>query len=328
MAVDLRTRYLGLELAHPFIVASSTLTATLDGVKKAAEHGASAIVLKSLFEEQISAELKKQENQIDELSHPEAVDYVQQMGMRIGPREYVELIKDAKKAVSIPVIASINCVSASWWTEYAKELELAGADALELNIGIMPQGKEDTASHIEDQLYKIIDKVVALVRIPVSVKLGPYFTSLSHVAHECFRRGVKGLVLFNRFYQLDISLEAMSLKGGVAFSNPNDYTTSLRWISILHGRNALDLCASTGIHDAQTALKLIASGASAVELCSTLYKNGYKVIQEMIQESSNWLASKGIASLSELKGKLSQKTSPQPEAYDRVQYIKALTGMY
>lgn len=328
MACDLRTKYLGLELAHPFIVAASSLTASLEGVQKSYANGASAVVLKSLFEEQIASETGIQEANLDAQSHPEALDYVRQMGMRLGPNEYLALIQDAKKTVPIPVIASINCVGTGWWTEYAKQIEAAGADALELNIGLLPQDSRLTAAHVEEQMYRIVDKVRNAVRLPLAVKLGQSYTNLAQVSSELFRLGVQGFVLFNRFYQLDVSLESMTPKAGVAFSDPHEYSDSLRWISLLYGRNSADYCASSGVHDSQTALKLVSVGASAVQLCSTLYRHGYPQITKIVTETQAWMDSKGYTSLGDIKGKVSQKKSENPQTYERIQYIKALTGIY
>ncbi len=320
-------RYLGHELSTPVIVSSSGLTNTVSGVRRAADAGAGAVVLKSLFEEQIESTTDADSSEMDVSVHPEAEQYVSQMSMHLGPQKYLDLIADAKAAVNIPIIASMNCVTSKWWGNYGKQIEAAGADALELNTAIMPRSEAETAESVEKRYYRIVNRVRRQVDLPLSVKVGPYFTSLPLFAEELRKAGASALVLFNRFYQMDIDIEAEGLAPGYQFSNPEEIYTSLRWISILSGTVGCDLSASTGVHTGDGVIKQILAGATTVQVCSTLYKNGYERISELNKELSDWMDRKGYTSIEAFRGKLSQSGSAEPEAYERVQYIKALTGI-
>ncbi len=324
---DLSTTYMGLELQNPLLVASCSLTKTAEGVKKCADAGAAAVVLKSLFEEQIDVEIKDMEKHLMPYWHPEALDYVQEMGMSFGPKEYIAIIKEARKEVSIPVIASLNCISPKWWVAYAKQIVDAGADALELNIAIMPSDTERNGKEIEDIYLKIISEVQEHIQIPIAVKIGPYFTSLGRFATELRKNGATAVVLFNRFYQPNIDIEKMELAPGYNFSSPEDMGLTMRWIALLSGRIGCDLAASTGIHDAAGVIKQLLAGATVVQLCSTLYLNGLKQIKIILSELESWLNGHGFDSVNEIRGKLSQLESDKPELYERIQYIKALVGI-
>jgi dihydroorotate dehydrogenase (fumarate) len=271
---DLTTEYMGLKLKNPILVASCSLTKTIDGVRKCIEAGAGAVVLKSLFEEQIDAELKEIEQYSLPNWRPEAIDYVRGMGMELGPKQYLKLVEEATKTFDIPIIASLNCITPKWWIQYAKKIESAGADGLELNIALMPSDPNRTGADIENQYLKIVEEVKAHIQIPIAVKLGPYFTSMARIAEELSRFGASALVLFNRFYQPNIDIEKLQLAPGYNFSSPEDMGLSMRWIALLSGRIGSDLAASTGIHDSDGIIKQILSGATVVQLCSTLYLNG------------------------------------------------------
>ncbi len=323
----LSTEYMGLTLKNPLVVASCSLTKKRDGVKKCAEAGAGAIVLKSLFEEQIDFEIKDMEKHLMPYWHPEALDYVQQMGMSFGPNEYLKLIEETKKAVPVPIIASLNCISPKWWITYAKQIVEAGADALELNIAIMPSDPNRTGTEIEDIYVKIVNEVKPHISIPFAVKIGPYFSSLAHLANRLSREGAAALVLFNRFYQPNIDTENLILAPGYNFSSPEDMGLSLRWIALLSGSIGCDLAASTGIHDGEGVIKQLLAGATVAQLCSTLYLNGLQQIGKILDELSTWMENKGFQSIKEFHGKLSQSESDKPELYERVQYIKALVGI-
>ncbi|MDZ7337935.1 MAG: dihydroorotate dehydrogenase-like protein [candidate division KSB1 bacterium] len=324
---DLSTTYMGLALSNPFVVASCRLTATLEGIRRCEEAGAGAVVLKSLFEEQIDVDTRELEAQSWLTGHAEAFEYVRGMGMALGPREYVTLIEEAKKAVSIPIIASLNCVEGRWWGEYAAQLASAGADSIELNISLIPADTRRTAAEVEQHFYEVVDQVKAKVTVPLAVKIGPYFTSLPHVAKELADRGAAALVLFNRFYQMDIDVERLTIVAGNRLSSPEEIHLPLRWIALLAGRFDTDLAASTGIHDGKGAVKAFLAGAKVVQLCSTLYKNGLAQIGRIRQEVEAWLQSHGYHSVEEIRGLLSQERSEKPELYLRLQYIKALTGI-
>ena len=323
---DLSTHCMGLQLANPLVVASCGFGKTLKGIRSCAEAGAGAIVLKSLFEEQIRTETAGLEHQSWLSGHAEAFDYVRRMGMALGPKEYLKLIEEAKKAVPIPIIASLNCISAEWWIEYAQQVELAGADALELNASILPSDADRQPDEVEDLYYEILDEVKSRVTIPVALKIGPYFTSLANFSRTLDERGISALVLFNRFYQLDIDVEAMELSSGYQFSSPSELGQTLRWIALLAGRLDCDLVASTGVHDGAGVIKLLLAGASAVQLCSTLYLNGLEQIGRILEEIERWMKQHYFSSLEEFKGTLSQDTSNRPELYERLQYIKAMAG--
>ncbi len=324
---DLSTKYMGLDLGNPLIVASCGLVKSADGVRRCADAGAGAVVLKSLFEEQIEAETRDMKKNLWLYGHPEIFDYVRQMGMEHGPHDYLKLVEEAKKSVSIPVIASLNCISPEWWAGYAKQISLAGADALELNISVMPSDPERDSQKIERMYLKIFEEVNGRIGIPIAVKIGPYCTSMARMADELCRRGASALVLFNRLYQLDIDIEKLQLVHGYRFSSPDEMSLPLRWIALLAGRVSCDLAASTGIHDARGVIKQLLAGASAVQIASTLYLNGVEQIGRIIQEMENWMKRHSFDSIDQIRGKLSQLKSDRPELYERLQYIKALTGI-
>ena len=313
----LETQYLGLQLKNPFVVSSSSLTQSTDGIKRAASAGAAAVVLKSLFEEQIESDISDDVHGAEEFQHPEAVEYVRQMGMRLGPNDYISLVEEAKRAVDIPIIASINCVSTKWWGSFATQIAEAGADALELNISLMPT----------DPDVRIVDKVRRTVDLPIAVKIGPHFSALPAMAAELRKAGAKALVLFNRFYRFDIDLSKGELKAANQFSSPEEMHLPLRWVSTLYDQVGCELCASTGVHDADGAAKLLLAGAQAVQVCSALYKNGYDQLSVIIEGLNTWMDKNGHKSIADIRGTLSRARSKKPEAYERLQYIKALTGI-
>lgn len=325
--MDLSTKYMGLHLRNPLIVASCSLVNSSESVRRCADAEAGAIVLKSLFEEQIQAETEDLEQHSWLSGHPEAFEYVSKMGMALGPRKYLKLIEKAKSEVAIPIIASLNCISPKWWTDYAKQIAGAGADALELNISVMPSDPNRSSKDIEHLYFKIFEEVKWRIEIPIAVKIGPYFTSMARMAHEFSRRGASALVLFNRFYQLDIDIEKLELSPGYRFSSPDEMNLTLRWIALLTGRVNCDLAASTGVHDGAGVIKQLLAGASTVQICSTLYLNGVEQIGRILRQMETWMKKHGFDSLDQIRGKLSQMQSDRPELYERLQYIKALVGI-
>jgi dihydroorotate dehydrogenase (fumarate) len=321
---DLHTSYLGLSLKNPLIASSSSLTSNLQGIQRLADAGIGAVVLKSLFEEQIEAET----NELSaDFPHAEAYDYLRQSGMSLGPRAYLDLIADAKKAVDIPVIASMNCVSAEWWKEYAVQLQDSGADALEINLSLMPQRFDQKSGALEDELVGTIERIRDLIRLPLAVKIGPYFSSLPELSTRLRRAGADALVLFNRFYQYDIDLASGKPRGRLGLSDGKDYSLALRWISILFDRSGTQLSASTGVHSGETALKMIAAGADTVQICSVLYRSNIEMVQSILAEMERLLALMKVGSVDEFRGRYAQKGSENPESMERLQYIKALTGV-
>ncbi|MFW5743813.1 MAG: dihydroorotate dehydrogenase-like protein [Spirochaetota bacterium] len=320
------TRYLGLRMKSPIILSSSKLTSTMNGIRRAADAGVGAVVLKSLFEEQIEADSAQSSDEVDYSIHPEAEEYVRQMGKHLGPDRYLKLIAEAKSSVDVPIIASVNCVTSRWWGDYGRQIESAGADALELNIAIMPREREDAAS-VEDAYADIVKRVRDRVSLPIAVKIGPYFTSLQPLLERFHRAGATAAVLFNRFYQLDIDTENLELAGGYQLSAPEEIYTPLRWISILSGDTPLELAGSTGVLTGDDVVKMLLAGATGVQVCSTVYRNGYERIAEMNATLESWMQRHGFTAVDEFRGRLSQAGSDAPEAYERLQYIKALTGV-
>lgn len=321
---NLSTSYMGIELKNPLIVSSCDLTGDIQNIKKCEEAGAGAVVLKSLFEEQIETETKELIGNIWLTDHTEAFEYVKGMSMANGPEVYLELISKAKKETSIPIIASLNCISAKWWLDYAKQIESSGADALELNISILPSSLERSSEEIEQIYIEITEDVTKKIDLPIAVKIGDKFTSVAKIAYNISKTGVSGLVLFNRFYQLDIDTEKLKLVGGNPLSSESEMSTSLRWIALLSGRIPCDFAATTGIHTGKDAIKQILVGAKAVEVCSTLYTNGLDYIKEILTEIELWMDKYNYKNIEDFRGKLSKKESDKPELYDRLQYIKAL----
>ena len=323
---DLSTSYLGLPLKNPLIIGSSTLVQNIQGVMEAEESGAGAIVLRSLFEELIR---ENEEKSSDVYSgHPEEYDYIlSELNMQYGAKNYLELIREAKSKCKIPIIASINCTTPKWWINYAKQIQEAGADALELNLSLMPTDPGKTSLDIEQEFLEIIKEARSNLNIPIAVKIGPYFTSLTRFANQICGAGVKGLVLFNRFYQFDIDINKNKMFGSNWYSSASEMSLSLRWISVLHKHVNCELCATTGIHTGEGVIKQLLAGAQTVEIVSAIYLNGFRVIRTMLEELSSWMADNQYKNLSEFRGKLSLSQQKDPEMYERLQYIKALTGI-
>ncbi|MFH1834315.1 MAG: dihydroorotate dehydrogenase-like protein [bacterium] len=324
---DLSVTYMGLKLNNPLIVAASSLTNSVEKIKRCQEAGAGAVVLKSLFEEQIEAQTEEIEAESGPYPHPEAFDYVRQMGMRMGQEDYLKLIEKAKKQVSIPVIASLNCVTPKWWSSYAVEIARAGADAIELNIALLPTDPQRPAEEVEKIYQRIVEGIRRKVELPVAVKLGPYFTSLAQTARTLRRAGADALVLFNRFYQLDIDIETLRLTPGYHLSSPDEIYGPLRWIAILSSQVGCDLAASTGVHDGAAVVKQLLAGAKAVEICSALYQKGMGRLTAIRDELVAWMERHGYKSIDEFRGKMCMESSEKPEYYERLQYIKVFVGL-
>lgn len=321
---DLSVRYLGLKLKNPIVAASSGLCSTPEGVKRAFDAGVGAVVLKSLFEEQLKAELSSISP--DQFAHPESEAFLAGMGMNEGADEYLKLIAAAKQGKGGPVIASVNCVGSGLWADFAKRIASAGADALELNVGYLPDDPSEAGSVIEDRIVALVSAVKSAVSLPVAVKIGASYTNPGNLLQRVGKAGAQAAVLFNRFYRMDVDLDGMSLSAGPMRSSPEAYHESLRWIALLEGRAGVELCASGGVYDGLAALKLVAAGAQAVQVCSAAYAKGYGAYAAIIEEMSNWMDSRRIASLSELRGRLARRNSDRPELYGRLHYVKALIG--
>jgi dihydroorotate dehydrogenase (fumarate) len=317
---DLTTDYLGLSLPSPLVLASSALSNRIENLQAAEGHGAGAVVLRSLFEEQLEAAATALEEELSRgaESNPEARTYFPPQ--RVGPHEYLSLLDKAKRTLEIPVIASLNCAAPGSWTEYAREIEQAGADALEVNVYAVEADPARSAAEVEQRYVDAVAGVRDAVRIPVAVKLSPYFTSLANFAARLDGLGVNGLVLFNRFLQPDLSLERMAAAPAMTLSSPAEALLPLRWIGILHGRIRAHLAASTGVYDAQGALKQLLAGAQVVQLASTLVKNGIPHMGRMLAGIDDWIDRRG-ASLDEARGSLSQRAVQDPGAFERAQYV-------
>ena len=324
---DLTTKYLGLTLNNPIIVASSGLTDSVEKIKELEKNGAGAVVLKSLFEEQILREAdykmkKAQQNGMMYADYSETFDYIDLHVKEKELNNYLELISNAKKSVNIPVIASVNCVTSQEWTTFARDIEKAGADALELNIFIMPFSLDKDCHDIDKMYYDILEKVKKEVNIPVAVKVSQYFSNLGFVIKTLADKGADGVVLFNRFSSPDIDIENVKVTHASIYSTPEEMHNSLRWIGILGKRVNCDLAASNGVHDGEAVIKQILAGASAVQVASAIYKNGPEYILEMKKTIDNWMDKKGFLYIEQFKGKLSQEKSENPDIFERIQFMK------
>jgi dihydroorotate dehydrogenase (fumarate) len=303
--MDLTTNYLGLSLRSPLVPSASPLSEKIDNLRAMEQAGAAAVVLHSLFEEQIEAVA------------PE---------FRIDPARYLEHIAQAKRTIRVPIIASLNCTTLGGWISYARRITEAGADGLELNIYKIPTLTEVIGSTIEDIYIDTVRSVRAATKIPLAVKLGPYFSSFANVAASLDALNVDGLVLFNRFYQPDIDLEKMEVAPNLTLSTPADMRLPLHWIGILYGKIRANLAATSGIYQAQDVIKLVMVGADVTMLCSALMRYGITHIQRVEMDLASWLEQHHHTSLRELKGIMSQQNCPDPSAFERAQYVRGLSS--
>ena len=328
--MDLSTNYLGLKLRTPMVVSASPLSEEIDMIKQLEDAGASAVVLYSLFEEQLrrdNAELAENLEQ-GTFSTPEALTYFPEaQEFRLGPEEYLKHIARAKEAVDVPIIASLNGSSAGGWTEYAKAIQNAGADAVELNIYYIPTDMDMTAAQVEHGYLDILKAVRAAVHIPVAVKLSPFFTNFANMAKRLDLAGANGLVLFNRFYQPDIELETLEIRPNILLSTPMAMRVPLRWIALLHGKLRASLAGTSGIHRASDVLKMLMAGADATMLCSTPIRHGPRQIGVIERDLVAWMEEHEYSSVTQLKGSMSQKNCAEPSAFERAQYMRAISQL-
>jgi dihydroorotate dehydrogenase (fumarate) len=325
---NIETTYMGLKLCSPVIIGSSGLTNSIENIIEFEKRGAGAIVLKSLFEEQIKYEISSTASyQSSSNYYPEAHDYIANYSHNHRVGEYLNLIRDAKQAVKIPVIASINCITADEWTSFARKIEEAGADALELNIFVMPSDPNMGAEQNEKIYFSILEEVNKQVKIPVSLKISYYFSGLAKMALKLSWAGAKGIVLFNRFFSPDINIDTMKVVATNVFSTPDEIATSLRWVAMLSDRLYCDIAASTGVHDSTGLIKQLLAGAKAVEIASTLYKNGFNRIDEMNAGLRTWMEKHGYKNTEEFIGLMSFRKAENPAAYERVQFMKHFAGI-
>lgn len=321
---DISTTYLGLKLKSPIIAASSGLTNSIEDLKKIESAGAGAIVLKSLFEEEIVTEMERQMHKMhsENYLYPETMDYYEQYDVEDTLTNYLKLIADAKKETKIPIIASINCISSHNWPYFAKSLQDAGADALELNIFALPSDFDRDSIEHEKTYFDIIETVLKEVNIPVSIKISHYFSNLAGMISKLSQTGIAGLVLFNRFYSPDIDVENLEVIPTHIFSEDKEYVLPLRWVAITAGKVKCDLSATTGIHESKTVIKMLLAGAQTVQIASTLYKNGIETIERYNHEIEKWMDRKDFKKINDFRGTLSQNNARNPAGYLRVQFMK------
>jgi dihydroorotate dehydrogenase (fumarate) len=327
--MDLSTQYLGFTLKNPFVVSASPLSEDVSNIRLMEESGASAVVLYSLFEEQLEQEERELEHHLAEgtESFVEARSYFPKVGeYRSGPDEYLDLIYRAKRAVNMPVIASLNGYSMGGWTDFASMIEEAGADALELNIFYIPSNLNMTGAEVEQNYIDIVKQVKEKVKkIPVAVKLGPYFSNLANMAHQLDAAGANGLVLFNRFYQPDIDLRNLEVQPNIVLSKSYDMRLPLRWIALLKGRIKADLAATSGVHTGWDVIKLMMAGANVAMLNSILLKKGIPEIRNVAQTMVEWMTENEYESVKQMQGSMSAMKVPHPARFERAQYLKALS---
>ncbi len=323
---NLSTSFAGLKLRNPFIISSSGITSSLDKIRKLDSLGAGAIVLKSLFEEQISHETIKN---LDGSDYPEALDYVKAYTRENSLSEYLDLIRDAKRAVHIPIIASINCVSATEWMDFASKIQEAGADALELNVFFLPVNKGKTSIDYEKIYYDLLEGIMKKISIPVIIKLGSHFTNLTYLVNQLYFRKADGVVLFNRFYEPDINIAEMKMTSSEVFSSPADIRNSLRWVGIISSEiPMIDIAASTGIHSGDAAIKQVLAGAKAVQVCSVLYKNGIEFLPKLIDRFEFWMLEHNYKTVEEFRGKMNYSNIGDPGLYERAQFMKYFSSQH
>lgn len=324
--MDLRTNYLGLELKNPLVASASPLARELANIRRMEDAGAAAVVLHSLFEEEINQESHALDRYLSEgtESYAEALTYFPEAPAyrAIGPDAYLEHIFRAKQAVDIPIIASLNGVSSGGWIRYAKEMEGAGADALELNIYYVPTRVDLSSAEVEQIYIDLVHDVRTSINIPIAVKLSPYFSSTANMMHRLSEAGANGLVLFNRFYQPDLDLENLEVVPNLILSKSDEMRLPLRWIAILYGRIAADMALTTGVHTAHDALKAVAAGANVAMMTSEILLNGIGRFSEILAEMRLWLEEREYLSVRELHGSLSQINVAAPAAFERANYIQ------
>ncbi len=326
--MDLTTTYLGLKLRSPLVVgAAASLTEDIDNLKRMEDCGAAAVVLHSLFEEQLRQEQFELHHHLEygTESFAEALTYFPEPEIfHVGPEEYLNHIRKAKEMVGIPIIASLNGSTLGGWTEYARQIEQAGADALELNIYYVPTDMDLTGAQVEQNYLDILRAVKAAVTIPVAIKLSPYFSNMANMAKQLTEAGADGLVLFNRFYQPDIDIEALEVEPNVLLSTPQAMRLPMRWIAILYGRIPVDLAATSGIHKANDVLKMLMAGANITMLVSALLRHGIEHLETVEREMLHWMEEHEYESVKQMQGSMSQINCPDETAFERAQYMKAV----
>jgi dihydroorotate dehydrogenase (fumarate) len=326
--MDLSTNYMGLRLANPLVASASPLSKDIRNIEALAKAGAGAIVFHSVFQEQIDEDTRAVNYYLEQGTERfwESLTYFPPVNRLIGPEQYLQNIQLAKKAVGIPIIGSINCFSVSGWMEYAREIQQAGADGIELNVYFLPTSATDACADVERVYVDVLSAVKSAVTIPVAVKLSPFFSSIPNVVARLCDAGANGLVLFNRFYQPDIDVENLEVHPRLVLSNSEEIRLPMRWIAILHGRAKCSLAGSTGVHTGMDAAKMILAGADAVMMTSALLQHGIGHLATVTNEMVKILEEKEYTSISEARGVMSQKTVADPSAFERANYMKTLQG--
>jgi dihydroorotate dehydrogenase (fumarate) len=327
--MDLKTTYLGLQLKNPVVPSAGPFSRSLESMKELEDSGASAIVMHSIFEEQFKHEAVELDHYLayGTESFAEALSYFPKVDeYRVEPDDYLELIHKAKKSLNIPVIGSMNGITAGGWIDYAKKIEEAGADAIELNIYYIPTDSKLTSADVEKRYIDVLTAVKGGIKIPVSVKLSPFFSTLPGIIKQLDDKGADGLVLFNRFYQPNIDLEKMEVKPEIVFSTPFEMKLPLRWIAILYGKVKANLAATTGIYTAEDVVKMVMVGADVTMMCSAILANGSKIIKKTLVDLEAWMNTHEYESIKQMKGSMSQKSIADPAAFERANYMKALNN--
>jgi len=328
--IDLRTTYLGLQLRTPLVASASPLSQEIDSIHQLEDAGASAVVLYSLFEEQLRQESFELAHHLAEgtNSFAEAASFFPQPDeFRLGPEGYLNHIRKAKEAATIPIVASLNGATLGGWAKYAKQIEQAGADAIECNIYFIPTDLDIAGSDIEKTYIDILREVKISVRIPVAVKVSPFFSNMANMAKRFDEAGANGLVLFNRFYQPDINLDELEIEPNVLLSTPQSLRLPLTWIGILYGRIHASLAATSGVHGPEDVVKLLMVGADVTMLCSTLLRNGIGYLNQIEDGLLEWMEEHEYESVQQMKGSMSQIRCPNPSAFERAQYMKAVKSV-
>ncbi len=329
--IDFSTQYLGLKLSGPIVVSSTPLSQSLDNIRRMEEAGASAVVLTSLFEEQLSLESRTLDEDLERgtESYPESLGYLPELSdYRMTHEAYLEHLRRAKQTVKIPVLGSLNGVTPGGWVRYAKDMEQAGADAIELNTYALATDRGQTSAELELQLLELVTAVTGAVKIPVAVKLSQSFTSIPHLVSRLEGAGAQGVVLFNRFYQPDFDIETLEVRPTLHFSTPSELLPRLHWAAILYGHTNSDVAITGGVHSAEDVLKGIMAGATVTMMCSALHIHGIEHIGRVLADLRYWLERREYTSLSGTRGCLSRRSVPDTSAFDRGNYIKTLSSYH
>lgn len=321
---NLSTTYMGLKLRNPLIIASSGLTENIDDIVEFEARGAGAVVIKSIFEEEIIAKAQDNLNRMNASGfiYPETMEYFDYDSMEDPISNYLEFLRKVKKETSIPILASINCVTAEGWIDFARRIEDTGVDGLELNVFALPSDPNRTSEQNEQVYFDIAERVTSMVKIPVAMKVGYYHGALANFLLRLSETPIKGLVLFNRFYNPDFDINTLEFAPTSVFSTPAELSSSLRWVAILSGRVSCDIAASTGVHDGNAMVKQLLAGAKAVQACSTFYRNGKEQTTFMIRQLEDWMNQNGYLAIDDFVGKMSQQKTYNPAAFERVQFMK------